>query len=77
LGCKHNKELYELLDAPETVKCIRFNRLNGSVVCSEWIILEYQKKNDGKCYGRRPVGRPRLRLEDIRRDCSVLLNILV
>jgi hypothetical protein len=26
---------------------------------------------------RRPVGRTRLRCEDIRRDCSVLLNIKV
>jgi hypothetical protein len=28
-----------------------------------------------KFYGRRPVGRPRLRWEDIRRDSSLLLNI--
>jgi hypothetical protein len=34
-----------------------------------------QKVLDGKCHGRRPVGRPRLRWEDnIRRD-SLLLNI--
>jgi hypothetical protein len=36
-----------------------------------------EKKNDGKCCGRRPVGRPRPRYEDIRRECSVLLNIKV
>jgi hypothetical protein len=67
-----------LLDTPETVKCIRFKRLNRSVIYSEWIILEYHKKsNDGKFCGRRPVGRPRQRCEDIRRDCSVLLNIKV
>lgn len=28
-----------------------------------------------KFYGRRPVGRPRLRWEDIRRGSSLLLNI--
>jgi hypothetical protein len=28
-----------------------------------------------KFYGRRPVGRPRLRWVDIRRDSSLLLNI--
>jgi hypothetical protein len=36
-----------------------------------------EKRNDGKFCGRRPVGRPRLRCEDIRRDCLVLLNIKV
>jgi hypothetical protein len=31
---------------------------------------------DGKLHGRRPVGRPWLRWEDIiRRDSSLLLNI--
>jgi hypothetical protein len=28
-----------------------------------------------KFYGRRPVGGPRLRWEDIRRDSSLLLNM--
>jgi hypothetical protein len=28
-----------------------------------------------KFYERRPVGRPRMRWEDIRRDSSLLLNI--
>jgi hypothetical protein len=38
------------------------------------LILEYPKKIlDGKFYGKLPVGRPRLRWEDIRRDS--LLNI--
>jgi hypothetical protein len=67
-----------LLDAPETVKYIRFKRLNRPVIHSDWIILGYQKKkNYGKFCGRRPVGRPRLRYKDIRRECSVLLNIKV
>ena len=34
-----------------------------------------EKKKDGKFCARRPVGRRRLRYEDIRRECSVLLNI--
>ena len=34
-------------------------------------IPKIMKKN----YGRRPVGRPRLRWEDIRSDFSLLLNI--
>jgi hypothetical protein len=34
-----------------------------------------KKVLDGKFYGRRPVGRPRLRWEDIRRDSLLLLNI--
>jgi hypothetical protein len=33
-----------------------------------------KKVLDGKFHGRRPVGRPRLRWEDIRRE-SLLLNI--
>jgi hypothetical protein len=67
-----------LLGAPETVKYIRFKRLNRPVIYSERIILEYQKKrNGGKICGRRPVGRPRLRCEYIRRDCSVLLTLKV
>jgi hypothetical protein len=33
-----------------------------------------KKVLDGKFHGRRPVGRPRLRWEDVRRD-SLLLNI--
>jgi hypothetical protein len=34
-----------------------------------------EKIVNGKLHGRRPVGRPQLRWDDIRRDCSVLLNI--
>jgi hypothetical protein len=40
----HNEELYELLDAPETLKYIRFKRLNRLLIYSEWIRVEYQKK---------------------------------
>jgi len=40
----HNEQLQELLDVPETVKYIRFKRLNRPVIYSEWIITEYRKK---------------------------------
>jgi len=33
-----------LLDVPETVKYIRFKRLNRPLIYSEWIIPEYRKK---------------------------------
>ena len=31
---------------------------------------------DCKLYGRRPVARPRLKWEEVRRDSSLLLNIV-
>jgi len=41
------------------------------------MILECQKIMNETFYVRRPVGRPRLRWEDIRKDSSLLLNIRV
>jgi hypothetical protein len=34
-----------------------------------------QCKTDGIFHGRRPVGRPRLRWEDVRTESSLLLNL--
>jgi hypothetical protein len=37
--------------------------------------IRYKKYLDVKFRGRRPVGRPRFRWNDIRKDSSLLLNI--
>jgi hypothetical protein len=61
---RHNKELYELLGEPDTVKFIKFKRLQwaGHIVQMDNYRIP-KKVLDGKFHGRRPVGRPRLRWE--------------
>jgi hypothetical protein len=72
---RHNKELYELLDGPDIVKFIKFKRLQWACHIVWMDNSRIPKKVlDGKFHGRRPVLRPRLRWEDIRRNL-LLLNI--
>jgi hypothetical protein len=74
---RRNKELYELLDGPGIVKCIKLKRLQWASYIVRMDNSRILKKVlDGKLHGRRPVERPRLRWEDnIRRDSLLLLNI--
>lgn len=44
----------------------------------EWIFIRIPKKVENvRFHGRRPLGKPRLRWEDIRKDSSLLLSIKV
>jgi hypothetical protein len=67
---------YELLEGHDVMKFIKLERLQwaGHIVQMDNSGIP-KKVLDGKFHGRRPVGRPRLRWEDIRRDSLLLLNI--
>jgi hypothetical protein len=60
-----NKELYQLFEEPDIVKCIKINRLRwyGHVVCMDPQRTD-QKVFNTKPYGSRKTGRPKLRWED-------------
>jgi hypothetical protein len=71
------EELYKLLGGPDIVKYIKSKRLQcaGHVVGMDKSGIS-KISTRWKFYGRRPVGRPRLRWKDnIRRGCLLLLNI--
>jgi hypothetical protein len=73
---RHNKELCELLDGPDTVKFIKFKRLQWAGHIARMHNSRIAKTVlDGEFHGRRPVGRPRPRWEDNRRDSLLLLSI--
>jgi len=56
---RHNEEQNELLDGPDVVNCIKFERLQwaGHVVQTDSTRIP-KRVLSGIFYGRRPVGRP-------------------
>jgi len=61
-----------LLDVPDTVKCIKFKRLHYA---HRIVRMGNSRILNRKFRGRRPVERPRLRWEDVRRDSLLLVKI--
>lgn len=68
LTLRLNKELYELLDGPDTVQYIMCRRLHlaGLIVRMDNSRIP-RKVLDEEFHGRRPLGRPRLRWKDSMR----------
>jgi hypothetical protein len=62
---RYNKELYQLFEEPDTVKCIKINRLRwcGHVVCMD-PQRGVQNVFNSKPHGSRKTGRSKFRWED-------------
>ena len=71
---RQRQEMYELLDGPDTVKCMKFKRSQyAHRIVRMGNTRIWEKVLNRKFRGRRPVKRPLLRWEDVRRDFFFLL----